>query len=157
MLNTTGRFLLGIITIGLVLLISIQILLGFDQTKSYLHWAERQVGVIKEQIFPTNIQKVSQATASESVTVKLLNSGNYPGVRILVNNERAVYFTNSTIQIPVKTGDLLIIDTRGIEQALWFEIIDYSSKVSSLQKGQQFRVRNDLKVIEIKCHDDVKY
>ena len=157
MLNTTGRFLLGIITIGLVLLISIQILLGFDQTKHYLHWAESQLGIIKEQIYPVSIQKVSQSTSSEHVTIKLLNPGSYPGVRILINNERALYFKNSTLQIPVKSGDLLIIDTRGTESALWFEIIDYSAKIISLKKGQQFRVRDDFQVIEITCQEDVKY
>lgn len=157
MLNTTGRFLLGFITIGLVLLISIQILLGFEQTKNYLHWAESQLGIIKEQIYPQSIQKVSQTTSNENVTVRLLNSGTYPGVRVLVNNERAFYFKNSTVQIPVNAGDLLIIDTRGIETALWFEIIDYSAKIISLQKGQQFRVRNDFQVIEIKCREDIKY
>ncbi len=145
MFYSTGRFLMGIVTVGLVLVISVQIMMGFEQTRDYLRWAEGRLGIIDQP----EAQQVSSVISEDSVTIKLLNSGDYPDVRVLLNNESAYYFETEYVQIPVWDGDLLILDTRGINEALWFEVIDFSPNVSSIKRGQQFRLKNEMEVIEV--------
>ncbi len=136
---------MGIVTVGLVLVISVQIMMGFEQTRDYLRWAEGKLGIIDQP----EAQQVSSVISEDSVTIKLLNSGDYPDVRVLLNNESAYYFETEYVQIPVWDGDLLILDTRGINEALWFEVIDFSPNVSSIKRGQQFRLKNEMEVIEV--------
>ncbi len=136
---------MGIVTVGLVLVISVQIMMGFEQTRDYLRWAEGRLGIIDQP----EAQQVSSVISEDSVTIKLLNSGDYPDVRVLLNNESAYYFETEYVQIPVWDGDLLILDTRGINEALWFEVIDFSPNVSSIKRGQQFRLKNEMEVIEV--------
>ncbi|AZR72752.1 hypothetical protein BBF96_04700 [Anoxybacter fermentans] len=153
LLNATGRFLMGLITVGLVLLITIQLMMGFEQTRHYLKWVESQV----YELIDPDLKKVAVVIPEEYVILELLNPGNFSEVRVLVNNEKVYYFNHSIVRIPVKDGDLLIIDTRGIETALWFEVRNYSKRVSNLKIGQQFRVKNGLEVIYIKLHDETKF
>lgn len=153
MFHSTGRFVMGIIAVGLVLLISVQIMMEFDQTRSYLKWVEGRLGIID---LP-EVREVSSYIPEETVTIKMLNSGEYSDARVLMNNERDYHFQTKIVQIPVTDGDLLIIDTRGIDEALWFEIIAFSETITSLKQNQQFRVRNDLQVIEIKIDYKDRY
>ncbi len=149
----TDRFIKGLITVGLVLLISIQIMMRFDVSKNYLMWVESQV----HDILGHEVQEVAVLTKEDYVIIKLLNSGSYSQARVMVNNERAYYFTKPTLKIPVNDGDLLILDTRCYSEGLWFEIIDVSDQINNLQYGQQFRVKKDLQSIMVEIGQRSKF
>ena len=144
--------MIGILTVGLILLITVQLMMEFDKTKIYLNWVESQVG----EFFGPELEQVAVVSTNDYVVIELLNPGEYSTARVLVNNDRAFYFQRRLVKVPVTNDDLLIIDTRGIDKALWFEVIDFSKNVTSLEKGQQFRVKDGLKVIDIKKHE-IKY
>ncbi|MCK4259038.1 MAG: hypothetical protein KAX49_08675 [Halanaerobiales bacterium] len=148
----TDRFIKWIVTVGLILLITIQIMMRFDGTQHYLKLVESRI----QGWVGTEVKEVVVFNREEYITLKLLN-GAIHKARVLLNNERDYYFSKSTIQIPVKDGDLLILDTRGISEALWFEVIDFSDKITSLKFGQQFRVKNDLQVISIEVNSQRKF
>lgn len=144
------RFMKGIITIGLVLLITIQLMMGFDQTRNMLRWVEGQI----HEVVDPEVQQVSTTMEYDQyVTLKLLNPGDYSKARILVNNEYAYNFDQRVVKVPVKNNDLLIFDTRSYLEAVWFEVLNFSQEITNLKEGQQFRVKCGFETIPI----EVKY
>lgn len=144
------RFMKGIITIGLVLLITIQLMLGFDQTHNILRWVEGQI----YEIVDPKVQQVSTTVECDQyVTLKLLNPGDYSKARVLVNNEYAYDFEQRVVKVPVKSDDLLIFDTRSYLEAIWFEVLNFSPEITNLKVGQQFRIKCGFETVPI----EVKY
>ncbi|MCG8642466.1 MAG: hypothetical protein MI862_22255 [Desulfobacterales bacterium] len=127
--------------------------MNFDQTRSLLRLAEDRI--IGSRQNP--VKEVAVVANDAYVSLKLLNPVDYSLARVFVNNERVFSFDEPVLQIPVNNGDFIILDTRGIKDALWFEVIDFSENVFSLKKGQQFRVKNGLETFSITLRDQKKY
>lgn len=145
MLHRTERFVLWLLTVGLILLVSIQMMMTNEEARAYLQVVE---GRIQSLIRP-EARPVSLVEAEEHVTFKLLNKGSFSKARVIINSEQAFYFQQSALRVPVNSGDFLILDTRGISDALWFEVVDVSQGISSVKVGQQYRVCNGLEVVPV--------
>lgn len=138
---------------SLVLLISVQILLNFDQTRAILRIAEDRIIGVRQ----SPAKEVAVVTNDAYISLKLLNLGNYSQARVFVNNERAFNFDEPILQIPVNNGDFIILDSRGIKDALWIEVIDFSENIQGIKKGQQFRVKDGLETFSIIIREKQKF
>lgn len=124
-----------------------------EEARQYLRTLESRVHNLVEP----EIHQVAMMGTDKYVTIKLLNPGSFPTARVFVNNERAINFTTSVVKIPVKNGDFLILDTRGISDPIWFEVQDFSEEITTLRLGQQFWVKNNLEVVAIEVEAPVKF
>lgn len=146
MLHRTERFVLGLLTVGLILLVAIQMMMTNEEARDYLQMVQGRI----QSLFNPEAQPVAMmGEGEEYVTIKLVNQRPYSQARVMVNNERAFSFEQSSLQVPVNIGDFLILDTRGIADALWFEIADVSEGITSIQVGKQYRVFDGLEVIPV--------
>lgn len=145
MFRRTERFVIGILTVGLILLITVQLMMQTEETKSTLVRIESKLHALIGQ----EVEEVAMMNSDGFVTLKLMNQGYFPQARVLVNNERAYYFKGDTIKIPVNNSDMLIIDTRGISHSLSFRVVDHSTSITSLQQGLEIRVCDSLSVFPI--------
>lgn len=144
--HRTERFVLWLLTVGLIFLVAIQMMMTNEEARDYLLMVEGQV----KSLFPPVAQPVAMIEeGDEHITIKVLNRNSYSKARVMLNNEQAFYFEQGSLQIPVNHGDFLILDTRGVPEAMWFEITAVSDGITSVEVGQQYRVLDGLAVLPV--------
>lgn len=145
MLRSTERFLVGLMTIGMILLITVQLMMQSSEPRSYIQELESKI----RNLTGTEVQEVAMLNSDGFVTLKLITKGHYPQARVLVNNDQAYYFDKGPVKIPVNSTDMLIFDTRGIKTDLWFKVLDFSTGITNVRSGQEFHVYDGCAVFPI--------
>ncbi|MGM0471188.1 MAG: hypothetical protein ACQEQI_02760 [Bacillota bacterium] len=101
-------------------------------------------------------QESSQSVVGEvagRVELKILNSNvdNLEQIKIFVNDQFRTSFSDEQLKLEVRPGDKIMLDTRNIEQGLWFQVTALSANIQNFKQEEQFWVQNDLYLLpEIK-------
>jgi hypothetical protein len=137
------RFFVNVIIIGLVVLISFQILMKNDTT--YRNIKDWEFALRNFLGFK---QKTEQVTGLEEersgmITIDLLQDLSLPQVYLIINGQRVADFSEGVVKLKVDEGDLLKIDARFYDRSLWFEITSLSLNIRNWQVGQQFRIKGE--------------
>jgi len=147
-----GRFFVKLMIIGLILLISVQLIGQNEQYQERLQIAESFI----KGYFNQPVQEVTKVTHQESpgnleiIEVSLISGASIPEVWLMSNGERIGNFQEGKVSTEVSEGDLLTIDARDYNQILWLEISFISSDIVTFQPGKQFRISGgDLKNLGI--------
>jgi hypothetical protein len=101
----------------------------------------------------TEVESPSKAVLEREqgiIELKVLNLSekDKAKVKILVNNQLQRNFGGGAVRLFVQDGDKIILDTREVNQGLWFEVTDSSNNIQSYQKGEQFWIKNNIKELE---------
>lgn len=148
MLRRTERFLVGLMTIGMILLITVQLMMQSGEPRSYIQQLESKI----RSLTGTEVQEVAMLNSDGFITLTLLTKGYYPQARVLVNNDKAYYFTKGPVKVPVNHSDMIIFDTRGIKTNLRFKVLDYSVGITNVRSGQEFWVYDGCTVFPIEMN-----
>ncbi len=144
------QLLLRIIVIGLVLLVTVQIILTNPKLEESLI---TKVPIMKEVLtlgqnedFKIPATTVF-STRDKKLVVLLQNDLRTSKVKLLINGEVRDTFVDGYTEVNLKSGDEIAIDTKGVPQGLWFEISESSFSLISFEVGRQFWIKNDCKVL----------
>ncbi len=147
-----GKFFVKLMIIGLILLISVQLIGQNEQYQERLQIAENFI----KSYFNQPVQEVIKVTQQETpgnleiVEISLISGASIPEVWLMNNGQRIDNFQGGKVRTEVSGGDLLTIDARDYNQILWLEISFISSDIVSFQTGKQFRISGgDLKNLGI--------
>ncbi|WP_408956526.1 hypothetical protein [Natroniella sp. ANB-PHB2] len=148
LIKVIERILLKIVVVGLVLLVTVQIILvnpDFDRTLiSNLPLVNSLLG--EEYHFGEPAQEVFSAP-EEELRVTIQGQLDLPEAKLIVNGEVKDSFAGGVAQIRVRNGDRVIIDTRGIERGLWIRIDELSGVLYPFEREQQFWVQDEYKTL----------
>ncbi|ADL12551.1 hypothetical protein [Acetohalobium arabaticum] len=153
----------------LILLITVQIALN-DPLSAKLQFENSYLQQLKEipvvQQVVTYLQRnnsgvkqtaeLKEVTQSESVTtdkqgiveLKVLNSTTDQQIKVFINKKLRKTFSKGQARILVEPGDKIILDTRGINKGLWFQVTALSDNLQNFNGGERFWIKNDLYTLE---------
>jgi hypothetical protein len=156
-----GKFVVNLMVILLILLISVQIVLRNDTTRTKIETMEKVIisvfNNIEKNITPS--QSIVQVFESKNeyvgtITIDLLQNQSLPQVYLQKNGQNVANFSDGIVKVKVKEGDFLTINSKYYSKVLWFEITELTSIISSFEKGQQFRTSgSDLNLGIVRVND----
>lgn len=145
-----AKLVLNVVVVGLVLLVTVQ----FIMTNSVVDKSLISKVPYSEYILKLDqSDKFSQASKAVfapqegALTFKLQGNDNPWQVRILVNEEVVGNFAAGPIEIKVKPGDEIAVDSRGYKKAIWLRIAKISKKIDFFKAGQQFWIKDEYKTL----------
>ena len=140
-----GRFFVNLMIVGLILLVSIQIIMGNEEYQNRLQMAENFIKSYFQQPVPevTRVTQHEREHKLEIIEVSLISNASIPEVWLMKNGERVANFADGKVRLEVSEGDLLTIDSREFTNTLWFKITFISDDIISFQQGNQFRISGE--------------
>ncbi|WP_018249670.1 hypothetical protein [Orenia marismortui] len=144
------RLILIIIVGGFVMLVAAQLILSNPKLKDSLIARIPKVNSILTFGQSKDFQEPAKAVFStkqdrDYLVIALQNKSVENNAKLMMNGQIISDFSRGYVKVDIDEGDYLAIDTRGVEEGLWFEITGMSTSISSFRMGQQFWVRNGLK------------
>ncbi|MCK8816921.1 hypothetical protein MWH28_05975 [Natroniella sulfidigena] len=143
------RILFRIVGVGLVLLITVQIILASPDFNFNRDLIADLPGVSlllgeSEYQFGEPAQEVFSAP-EEQMRIVIQGRLDLPEAKLVVNGEVRDNFAGGVAQVSVRNGDKVIIDTRGIERGMWIRIDELSAGLYPFEIDQQFWVQDEYK------------
>ncbi|ACL69789.1 hypothetical protein [Halothermothrix orenii] len=154
-LKKLERIFMTFLVITLILMVSVQILLKDDISRSKIKNIEM---AIKNVIAPdrntvpvSSIDNYKKEITEKKgyMVIDLLNNLKLPQVYLIKNGKRVANFKDGVVTVRVDNGDFLEIDARFYKSPLWFEITELSPSIKTWKPGQQFRVNGNEKKLGI--------
>jgi hypothetical protein len=144
------KILINIIVIILILLISAQFIMKNEYTYERLHRLKLSIkNIFNDKNKTINVSKIDKLNSQGKIIINLLNNVSLPQVWVLINGEKIANFDNGIVQLFVRDGDLISIDSRAYNKTIWFEITYIQSFIKNLSIGEQFRLNSEKKVISL--------
>ncbi|MFW5981709.1 MAG: hypothetical protein ACOCQO_00725 [Halanaerobiaceae bacterium] len=144
-LEMVEKFLVNFIVIGLILLISLQLIMRNDTGYQRIRNLENSIKSVfreEEAIEVTTQEEISQ---KGTMLISIVDEMSIPQVWMVKNGERISDFSRGFVEIELIEGDFLLIDAKFYDQPLWLEVKEISPNISSWHKGQQFRISTEEK------------
>ena len=94
----------------------------------------------KEEVVQVNtLEQIQEGV----IVIHLIPEVSLPQVWVLKNGKKEVNFSSGYVVCHVNQGDLLTIDSRYYDDALWYKITSLSSTIKSLELGELYRTSGD--------------
>ena len=145
------RYIIRLVIIGFVLMITVQAVMTQDQFRMYLSWSERLEG--ESLKYPVNAVHDDKSPAPEAVSpdaVIVLSVDKYsslPRAVLMVNGKEKTTFNEREIQLKLKAGDVLEVDTTHYNFPVEFKVTSLSDNVAFPRKGQTWTSHQGLTMI----------
>ncbi len=140
-----GRFFVNLMVVGLILLVSVQILMGNENFQNRFEMAENFIN----NIFDQPEQQLARVTYEEETSrdrttgilrLSIISRTSAPEVWLRQNGQRVSNFADGEVIIEAEDDDLITVDLTQYERTLWFEVTSISPEITSFQNGEQFRI-----------------
>ncbi|PRX27463.1 hypothetical protein BX659_11652 [Orenia metallireducens] len=150
--NFVERLVLTTIIIGFIIVVGVQMVLTNPNFKDSLIAKLPKVEDIlafgQREDFKEKAQAVFTTVEQEDyIVISLQNKVSYPEVKVIMNGQVIGDFSKGYLKVNIEEGDYLTIDTRGINDGLWFEVTGISNGIKSFRRGQQFWLKDELKTL----------
>ena len=145
-LEKIEKFLVNFIILGLILLISLQLIMKNDSSYQRLKDFEYSFrsGFQDNQAIEvsTGVQNYEETRlfADSKLLINVLEEDYLPQVWLVKNGERISDFSTGSVEIDINDGDFLLIDSRFYDGPLLFEIEELSPNIRTWHTGQEFRL-----------------
>jgi hypothetical protein len=143
MLDLVEKYLIRLAALSVLLLVLVQGLMTSDPIRFYLSWGERLEG--QTISFPVNateqtlIEEMNRPGLSSGLV--RISTGKYaslPRAGIMVNGKIKKYFDRQIIEIEVRGGDKISIDSTFYRYPIAYEITACSNNLAFPCKGQTY-------------------
>lgn len=139
---TIERWLLRAAALGVLLLVTVQVLLQQDPARGYLTYVERLEGQRLDE--PAALPAMA-APRTYVVVIHLISREQAERARLLVNGVPAGDFTQPRLQVQVRAGDVLEIDGSAYQETLRFRITATSRELVRPALGREIATRGDVR------------
>ncbi|MEJ6952169.1 hypothetical protein [Natronospora cellulosivora (SeqCode)] len=144
-LEMVEKFLVNFIVIGLILLISLQLIMRTDMGYQRIKNLEYSLRNVLHEDETVEVFARPQSFSEGKILISLEQDYSLPQVWLVKNGTRVANFSAGFVEIAISEGDFLLIDSKFYDQALTLEIKEISPNVRSWHVGQQFRVFSEEK------------
>ncbi|MEN6351790.1 MAG: hypothetical protein ABFD08_20690 [Syntrophomonas sp.] len=150
------KILIRSIVLGLVVLVVVQGLMTKEPWRIYLSWGEKMEG--QSIGLPASSQKSDSLTAANKVksklnspqsqlTLSLEKFSSLPEASILVNGKKKADFTNKEVNIEVKAGDVLEIDSSLYNFPVDYQISKISNNLAYPDQGTVYTANQSIVMV----------
>lgn len=142
-INRVERIVIRLLALSLLLMVLVQGVMTVDPLRFYLSWGERMEGQKIEFPVQAGDQNRQLGTVDEVINdpgeaLLVLSIKDYtalPRTRVLVNNKEKGSFDKQEIQLLVRAGDRVEIDSSFYKHPVEYKVISVSSNLAYPEKG----------------------
>jgi hypothetical protein len=141
------KYLIRMAALSLLVLVLVQGAMTSDPIRFYLSWGERLEG--QTISFPVHAAKETDEAKSYKsgcgyISISSEKYSSLPRTGILVNGVLVRYLDARTVEIEVRAGDTIAIDSRAYEFPIDYKITASSSNMAYPEKGQVYTTNQSL-------------